>query len=257
MKPITDLPTNGTEIELSLDGSPAVAREGELLLETILRVKEIPHVCYHSALMGPIQTCDTCLVEVDGKLVRACGMKAAAGLAVVTDSKRAQAARSEAFDVILGDHMLYCTVCDNNNENCTVHNTALALNVEHQRYPFKPKPYEQDFSNPFYRYDPDQCILCGRCVQACQTVQVNETLSINWEDKHPRVLWDGGHEIGGSSCVFCGHCITVCPCNALIEKSMLGEAGFLTGLPQGAPISFSSLAPAQTWSGSPLSVVTC
>ena len=221
-------------IEISIDGKTVFASVGELLIDAILREKDIPHVCYHSPLMGPIQTCDTCLVEVNGKLQRACGLKVAAGLIVVTASQRAKNARAEAFDVILGNHMLYCTVCDNNNENCTVHNTAVALDVQHQKHPFKPKPYEVDFSNPFYRYDPSQCILCGRCVQACQTVQVNETLSIGWELDHPRVLWDGGMQIGGSSCVSCGHCITVCPCNALMERSMLGEAGFLTGIPQPA-----------------------
>jgi formate dehydrogenase major subunit len=63
---------------------------------------------------------------------------------------------------------------------------------------------------------------------------VNETLSIGWDLEHPRVLWDGGMQIGGSSCVSCGHCVSVCPCNALMEKSMLGEAGFLTGLPKPA-----------------------
>jgi formate dehydrogenase major subunit len=89
-------------------------------------------------------------------------------------------------------------------------------------------------SNPFYRYDPDQCILCGRCVEACQNVQVNETLTIRWEDEHPRVLWDGGAPIGESSCVSCGHCVTVCPCNALMETSMLGEAGYMTSLPKKA-----------------------
>ena len=173
-------PTGSTpaEVSISVDGRNVAARDGELLLEAVLRSNEIPHVCYHSELMGPIQTCDTCLVEVDGKLVRSCGQKVTAGMQVVTESKRAQDARSAAFDVILGNHMLYCTVCDNNNENCTVHNTALALKVEHQEHPYKPKPYEVDMSNPFYRYDPNQCILCGRCVQACQNVQVNETLSI-------------------------------------------------------------------------------
>ena len=222
------------EVSISVDGRRVAAKEGELLLEAVLRRNEIPHVCYHSALMGPIQTCDTCLVEVDGKLVRSCGEKVTAGMQVVTESKRAEDARSAAFDVILGNHMLYCTVCDNNNENCTVHNTALALKVEHQEHPYKPKPYEVDMSNPFYRYDPNQCILCGRCVQACQNVQVNETLSIGWELDSPRVLWDGGMQIGGSSCVSCGHCITVCPCNALMEKSMLGEAGYMTALPKEA-----------------------
>src|SRR5246127_5016221 len=221
-------------VEISIDGEKVSAGEGELLIEAILREKEIPHICYHSALMGPIQTCDTCLVEIDGKLARACGTKVTAGMQVVADSQRAKDARAEAFDVILGNHMLYCTVCDNNNENCRVHNTALALNVQHQTHPFKPKPYEVDMSNPFYRYAPSQCILCGQCVQACQTVEVNETLSIGWELDRPRVLWDGGMQIGGSSCVSCGQCVTVCPCNALMEKSMLGEAGYLTDTPQNA-----------------------
>jgi formate dehydrogenase major subunit len=86
-------------------------------------------------------------------------------------------------------------------------------------------------SNPFYRYDPDQCILCGRCVEACQNVQVNETLTVAWDREIPRILWDGGETIEGSSCVSCGHCVTVCPCNALMEKSMLGKAGYLTNTP--------------------------
>ncbi len=174
------------------------------------------------------------MVEVDGKLVRACATHVAPGMNVSTISARAVAAQREAFDRILGNHMLYCTVCDNNNGNCTVHNTTKLMAVEHQKIPFETKPYEVDNSNPFYRYDPDQCILCGRCVEACQNVEVNETLSIRWEDPHPRVLWDGGKPIGESSCVSCGHCVTVCPCNALMEKSMVGKAGFLTALPKTA-----------------------
>ena len=71
-------------------------------------------------------------------------------------------------------------------------------------------------------------------MEACQNFQVNETLSIDWESQHPRVLWDGGETIAGSSCVSCGHCITVCPCNALMEKSMIGHAGYFTGLPRKA-----------------------
>ena len=194
---------------------------------------DIPQVCYHPQL-GPIQTCDTCMVEVNGELVRACGTKVADGMKVSTKSARAAAAQCEAFDRILGNHLLYCTVCDNNNGNCTVHNTTKLLGIEHQKTPYRTKPYKIDDTNPFYRYDPDQCILCGRCVEACQNVEVNETLSIRWEDPHPRVLWDGGSTIGESSCVSCGHCVTVCPCNALMEKSMVGEAGFFTALPKPA-----------------------
>jgi len=218
------------EVGVVIDGSSHAAHTGERLVDLINRVGlQLSQVCYHPQL-GPIQTCDTCLVEINGQLVRACATTVSDGMSVSTVSSKAHAARREAFDRILSNHMLYCTVCDNNNGNCTIHNTTKLLAIEHQQIPFQTKPYQVDNTNPFYRYDPDQCVLCGRCVEACQNVEVNETLSINWDDPHPRVLWDGGSTIGESSCVSCGHCVTVCPCNALMEKSMLGHAGFLTGI---------------------------
>jgi formate dehydrogenase major subunit len=219
-------------LSITVDGLVQEAQAGERLIDVINRsASKIAQVCYHPQL-GPIQTCDTCLVEVDGGLVRACAISVSAGMRVSTNSAAASDAQREAFDRILGNHLLYCTVCDNSNGDCTVQNTLKLLGVEHQNTPFQTKPYEVDNTNPFYRYDPDQCILCGRCVEACQNLEVNETLSINWEDPHPRVLWDGGSTIGESSCVSCGHCITVCPCNALMETSMLGHAGFFTALPK-------------------------
>jgi len=221
-------------LKVAIDGVVQEAQPGELLIDLINRTGgSVPHVCYHPQL-GPVQTCDTCMVEENGRLVRACAIRVADGMSISTKSATASAAQVEAFDRILSNHLLYCTVCDNNNGNCSVHNTTKLLAIEHQRIPFRSKPYEVDNTNPFYRYDPDQCILCGRCVEACQNVEVNETLSINWEDPNPRVLWDGGSTIGESSCVSCGHCVTVCPCNALMEKSMLGHAGFLTSLRKSA-----------------------
>ncbi len=221
--------------EILVNGQPTPAHNGELLIEALNRqrahgLKEVPQVCYHPQ-MGPIQSCDTCLVEVNGELKRACAIHVQPGISVATEGHRVDIAQREAFDRLLQNHMLYCTVCDNNNQNCTVHNTTKLLDVKHQARPYTPKIYEKDMSNPFYRYDPDQCILCGRCVEACQNVQVNETLTIDWTSAHPRVLWDGGEVIDGSSCVSCGHCVNVCPCNALMEKSMLGHAGYLTNIP--------------------------
>ncbi|HZL26355.1 MAG TPA: formate dehydrogenase subunit alpha [Acidobacteriaceae bacterium] len=225
------------DTEILLDGVRFQAELGEPLIEALNRAaasvpggRSVPQVCYLPP-MGAIGSCDTCMVEVDGKLVRACETAVAADMRVESRSNVADRAQREAFDRLLENHDLYCTVCDNNNQNCTVHNTTAEMKVEHQARPFKAKPYPQDHSNPFYRYDPSQCILCGRCVEACQNVQVNETLTIDWEREHPRVLWDGGEQIDGSSCVSCGHCVTVCPCNALMEKNMLGQAGYLTSLP--------------------------
>lgn len=237
MKSLLNTPADHTpNTELIIDGLPVPIHSGELLIDVLnlyaesRNRKPVPQVCYLPQ-MGPIETCDTCMVKVNGELVRACGTRATAGMVVETVGEAVDIAQREAFDRILQNHMLYCTVCDNNNQNCTIHNATAQLDVKHQSRPYTPKPYPQDYSNPFYRYDPDQCILCGRCVESCQSVQVNETLSINWESDHPRVLWDGGEKIDGSSCVSCGHCVTVCPCNALMEKSMIGHAGYLTNLP--------------------------
>ena len=237
-KPLLNTPvvlTPDTTIEI--DGQSIPAETGEPLIEAINRAAtqrghiSVPQVCYLKP-MGPIGSCDTCMVQLDsGELVRACETRVAEGQVVFTRSDLADIAQRDAFDRILHNHDLYCTVCDNNNGNCTVHNTTKQLAVNHQVRKFEHKPYPQDHSNPFYRYDPDQCILCGRCVEACQNVQVNETLSIDFTREVPRVLWDGGEQIAGSSCVSCGHCITVCPCNALMEKGMLGTAGYLTSLP--------------------------
>jgi len=236
-KPLLNTPhvfTPDTTIEV--DGGSVAAQAGELLIDALNRTAamrgqtSVPQVCYLPP-MGPIGSCDTCMVELNGTLVRACETHVAAGQSVLTRSEKADVGQREAFDRLLQNHELYCTVCDNNNQNCTVHNATRELKVEHNARPWRSKGYEQDHSNPFYRYDPDQCILCGRCVEACQNVQVNETLTIDWEREMPRVMWDGGETIDGSSCVSCGHCVTVCPCNALMEKSMLGEAGYLTSLP--------------------------
>lgn len=223
-------PASQVTRSITVDGKPMNVGEDETILQAMLSQGiEHPHVCYHGSL-GPIQTCDTCMVLADGKLVRACSTPVRAGMVVQTGDAISQAARTEAMDRILENHMLYCTVCDNNNGNCTLHNTVQQMGVEHQSYPYREKGYETDMSNPFYRYEPDQCILCGRCVEACQDLQVNETLSIAWEKDMPRVTWDNGVPIDESSCVSCGHCVTVCPTNALMEKSMLGQAGFLSGL---------------------------
>ncbi|WNS78204.1 formate dehydrogenase subunit alpha [Domibacillus sp. DTU_2020_1001157_1_SI_ALB_TIR_016] len=222
---------NKPDFSIEINGKSYRAKPGQTVLEVVREENVfVPSICYTPAL-GSIQTCDTCYVSVNGALVRSCVMKAEPGMVVDTESILVQEAQYEGMSRILKNHELYCTVCDNNNGNCTVHNTVEHMGLSHQKYPFKAKPYPPDNSHPFYRYEPDQCILCGRCVEACQDLQVNETLTIDWSREVPRVIWDNDVPIDQSSCVSCGHCVNVCPCNALMEKSMLGEAGYLTAIP--------------------------
>ncbi|QKF35601.1 formate dehydrogenase subunit alpha [Bacillus velezensis] len=225
--------TDVQSIRVKIDGTEYEAPEGSKILDILNQNGiEIPQIC-HVPEVDPIQTCDTCIVEVNGKLQRSCSTAAENGMSISLTSGRVKEAQTEAMDRLLENHLLYCTVCDNNNGNCTLHNTAEMMGIEHQKYPYTPKDDSKcavDMSHPFYRYDPNQCIACGQCVEVCQNLQVNETLSIDWERDRPRVIWDEGVAINESSCVSCGQCVTVCPCNALMEKSMLGQAGFMTGI---------------------------
>lgn len=215
-------------IQITLNGQPmAVPAEANLLDYLRFKGIEVPALCYHPDL-GAIETCDACIIEVNGELVRSCSTQLNEGDVVRTGTSEAFEAQMIAMDRVLHNHELYCTVCDFNNGNCTVHNTVKKLKIDHRATHQSPKGAPVN-RGKFYRYDPDQCILCGRCVQACQNVQVNETLMIDWELERPRVIWDGNGStlIDESSCVNCGHCSTVCPCNAMMEVGMEGEAGFL------------------------------
>ncbi len=227
------MPTPAATCHVTIDGHAYPAQVGEALMTLFARHDiRVPQLCHHENL-GPLQTCDTCWVRHDGALVRSCTLQVEPGMTLETTGT-ARDAQLEGMNRILEKHNLYCTVCDNNNGGCEVHNATDLLDIKHQVYPFQPKPYPIDHSNPFYRYDPSQCILCGRCVEACQNLEVNETLHIDWDREVPRVVWDHDRPIDESSCVSCGQCVSVCPCNALMETTMLGEAGVFTALPEPA-----------------------
>ncbi|WP_204469107.1 formate dehydrogenase subunit alpha [Shouchella xiaoxiensis] len=211
-----------------LNGKRQLIEENSVL--NVLRSEEVdvPSLCYHPSL-GAIETCDTCIVKVNGEFVRSCSTEIKPGDVVESVGSDVHEAQLIAMDRILGNHELYCTVCDFNNGNCEIHNAVKEMKITHQETEHTSKESVVQ-RNSFYRYDPDQCILCGRCVEACQDVQVTETLSIDWGLERPRVIWDKNSPIDESSCVNCGHCSTVCPCNAMMEVGMEGEAGFLTGI---------------------------
>jgi formate dehydrogenase major subunit len=157
-------------VKVTIDGSAHDAIGNEWLIDLLNRIgTKLAQVCYHPQL-GPIQTCDTCLVETNGQLVRACGTTVLDGMTVSTKSTKAGEAQRQAFDRILSNHVLYCTVC-NNNGNCTVHNTESLLTIEHQAIPFHSKPYEEDHTNLFYRYDRSSAFFVGgvsRRVRTCR-----------------------------------------------------------------------------------------
>lgn len=215
--------------EITLNDTKQSIQGDDILLNHLKdQGTEPPSLCYHPSL-GALETCDACIVKVNGEYVRSCSTTINEGDVVESVGEDIHEAQLIAMDRILGNHELYCTVCDFNNGDCEIHNTVKEMRISHQETPHTGKDHTVQ-RNSFYRYDPDQCILCGRCVEACQDLQVNETLLIDWTLERPRVIWDNDTTIDESSCVNCGHCATVCPCNAMMEVGMEGEAGFLTGM---------------------------
>ncbi len=233
-----------------MDGVAREAGPGEKLLDVILRTEPgFPHVCYLAPL-GTLESCDTCLVEVDGRVVRSCATVASEGLTASTASARALNGRKEGLRRLAQNHHFRCSICDNNNGTCALHNAARTLGLDRQQY--RPKPYPIDDSSPFYRYDPSQCILCGRCVEACQDLVVNEVIHIDWARERPRVVWDSDVPVDRSTCVACGTCVTVCPVDALLETKFVGRAGLFTGLPEPAKLAMVEAASSVDGSFQPL-----
>ncbi len=128
---------------VTLDGKDYLVEPGTNLLEFIKSQDTfVPSICYNES-MGPIQTCDTCTVEIDGKIERSCSTVIDRPMTVNTVNNDVKDAQKEALDRILEKHMLYCTVCDYNNGDCEIHNTMDAWGLQHQTYEYKEKPYEK------------------------------------------------------------------------------------------------------------------
>src|SRR5260370_9207609 len=116
-------------LKITIDGVSNEATSGERLIDVINRAgAKLSQVCYHPQL-GPIQTCDTCMVEINGQLARACATTVSDGIAVSTKSEKAGAAQREAFNRILTNHVPYCTVCAITNGTSTIHTTQTMLAI--------------------------------------------------------------------------------------------------------------------------------
>ena len=119
-------------VSVHINGTTHTIEKGTRILDYLLSQDiQHPHICY-SEVLGPVQSCDTCMCEVDGNIMRACSMVVEDGMDILTSSELAKKSQEEAMDRILENHLLYCTVCDNNNGDCRVHNTVEMMGVEHQ-----------------------------------------------------------------------------------------------------------------------------
>jgi formate dehydrogenase major subunit len=195
---------------------------------------DVPALCYYdregdcSDGIGPRSECRTCMVETDEHgLVPSCSYPAEDGLTVRTDAPDAEEARSVNLDLVLSNHNLRCTTC-NGNGRCELQDAAISEGVDHPRYGvFDDRDeYEPlDDSSSFIQIDRNKCILCNRCVEGCNDVQVEGVLRIEGHGEDTHIGFQSDAEtMADSECVSCGHCATVCPTGALTEKGIGGAA---------------------------------
>jgi formate dehydrogenase major subunit len=146
---------------------------------------------------------------------------------VRTDTDAAAEARSVNLDLVLSNHNLRCTTC-NGNGRCELQDAAIGEGVNHPRYGVfaDRSEYEPlDDSSAFIQIDRNKCILCNRCVDACNDVQVEGVLRMEGHGSETRIGFQSDAEtMDDSDCVSCGHCATVCPTGALTEKGIGGAA---------------------------------
>jgi formate dehydrogenase major subunit len=225
----TDPPVGSEEIAtVTVDGTEVVLDAGSTLLDALDQIETddyVPALCqYGRQEIGPRSECRTCMVETDDHgIVPACSFPAHDGMTIRTAANEAAEARDVNLDLVLSDHNLRCTTCGKNGR-CELQDASIENEVEEPRYGVLDDrdEYEPlDDSSPFIQIDRNKCILCNRCVESCNDVQVEGVLRIEGTGKDTRIGFQNGAEtMEDSTCVSCGHCVTVCPTGALVEKGI-------------------------------------
>lgn len=208
-----------------LNGKETPFKQGQMILEAVKNGGiEIPTLCY---LKGstPTGACRVCCVEVKGarSLVAACSTSVNPGMEVFTDSALVHQARKLNVELLLTSGKHNCITCEANG-NCRLQDLAYFYKITTPRFTESEQRYPIEDENPFIVRDFSRCILCGRCVQACNEVVVNRAISQGYRGKKSKIVTGGDKAYHDelSECVFCGQCVEVCPVGALTEKKAKG-----------------------------------
>jgi formate dehydrogenase major subunit len=220
----------GPPVTLTIDGVEVAVPEGTSVMRAAsLAGRDLPRLCATDSLEA-WGSCRLCLVEIDGVkgTPASCTTTVRAGMRVVTDSDRLKRLRRGVMELYVSDHPLDCLACAANGD-CELQDAAGAVGLREVRYGmagenhFEPKSKAPvDASNPYFRYDPSTCIVCSRCVRACEEVQGTFALTIEGRGFDSRVSFGAaGDDVFGSDCVSCGACVQACPTATLVETAVV------------------------------------
>ena len=215
-------------VTLKIDGYDVAVPKGTSLMRAAVDAGiKVPKLCATDSL-EPFGSCRLCLVEVEGRkgFPASCTTPAENGMVVRTQTPKLQELRKGVMELYISDHPLDCLTCSANG-NCELQDMAGVTGLRNVRYGVGAAAgahhcdSAKDESNPYFTYDPSKCIVCNRCVRACEETQGTFALTISGRGFDSRVSPGQDQAFMDSDCVSCGACVEACPTATLQEKSVI------------------------------------
>lgn len=214
-------------ITLTIDDREITVPDGTSIMRaSIMAGINVPKLCATDSL-EPFGSCRLCVVEIEGRrgYPASCTTPVAEGLKVHTQTPKLADIRRGTMELYISDHSLDCLTCATNGD-CELQDMAGAVGLREVRYGYEGENHldaKKDESNPYFTFDPSKCIVCSRCVRACEETQGTFALTISGRGFESKVA-AGITDFMDSECVSCGACVQACPTATLIEKTVI-EAG--------------------------------
>jgi formate dehydrogenase major subunit len=214
-----------TLVSLEIDGKPVTVPAGTSVMRAAIQVGvQVPKLCATDSVEA-FGSCRLCLVEIEGRrgTPASCTTMAEPGMKVRTSSPKLHKLRRGVMELYISDHPLDCLTCAANG-NCELQDMAGVVGLREVRYGYEGQNHFKhnvtDTSNPYFQFEAAKCIVCSRCVRACEEVQGTFALTIDGRGFASKVS-PGGMDFLDSECVSCGACVQACPTATLIEKSVV------------------------------------
>ncbi len=222
----TPKPKTDKKVTVEIDGFNVEVEEGASVMRAASEIGiSIPKLCA-TDMMKSFGSCRLCLVEIDGVkgTPASCTTPVREGMKIHTQTDRLAKLRRGVMELYISDHPLDCLTCSDNGD-CELQDMAGAVGLREVRYGYEGENHlgqAKDVSNPYFEFDPSKCIVCSRCVRACDEVQGTLALTIDGRGFNSKVAV-GGANFFDSECVSCGACVQACPTATLQEKSVVEQ----------------------------------
>jgi formate dehydrogenase major subunit len=223
----TPASTGTKPVTLTIDGVEITVPEGTSVMRAAaIAGTKIPKLCATEQL-EPFGSCRLCLVQIEGMkgLPASCTTPVAPGMKVTTQNERLANVRRGVMELYISDHPLDCLTCPANG-HCELQDMAGAVGLREVRYGYEGENHldaKQDTSNPYFTFDPAKCIVCSRCVRACDERQGTLALTIDGRGFASQVAASQGETFLDSECVSCGACVQACPTATLSENTLIAK----------------------------------